>query len=74
MTIHTASVRTCDPLPSVRALAVAVTVGLLAASTASGQPAPGSWELEWQDEFDGPRLDSAHWNVVLMPDPFNEEL
>jgi beta-glucanase (GH16 family) len=61
-------------LPSVRALAVAVTVGLLAASTASGQPAPGSWELEWQDEFDGPRLDSAHWNVVLMPDPFNEEL
>jgi beta-glucanase (GH16 family) len=75
MTIHTASVRTCDdPLLSVRALAVAVTVGLLAASTVSGQPAPGSWELEWQDEFDGPQLDSTSWNVVHMPDPFNQEL
>ena len=32
------------------------------------------WELVWQDEFEGSKLDGASWNIVLMPDPFNNEL
>ena len=37
-------------------------------------PGADSWELVWQDEFDGPGLDAASWNIELMPDPHNEEL
>jgi len=38
------------------------------------RPPEGEWVLQWSDEFDGPRLDAASWNIELMPDPFNEEL
>ena len=41
---------------------------------ASEAPAPDSWELIWQDEFDGPGLDGANWSIVRMPDPHNQEL
>lgn len=33
-----------------------------------------SWELVWQDEFDGTQLDRESWTVEVMPDPHNEEL
>jgi beta-glucanase (GH16 family) len=49
-------------------------VGLLEACNAGENPAPDAWALLWQDEFDGPRLDSASWTIEHMPDPFNEEL
>jgi beta-glucanase (GH16 family) len=39
-----------------------------------GGGAPISWELVWQDEFEGAQLDRGSWTVELMPDPFNEEL
>ncbi|MGD2135317.1 MAG: glycoside hydrolase family 16 protein [Gemmatimonadales bacterium] len=61
----------------------AVIVGGLGAC-ASGEPSgptPGgedratiSWELVWQDEFDGGQLDRESWTVEVMPDPHNEEL
>ena len=41
---------------------------------ATSAPVSDGWELVWQDEFDGPGLDSANWNIVRMPDPYNNEL
>lgn len=35
---------------------------------------PTSWDLVWQDEFDGEPLDRDNWTVEVMPDPHNEEL
>jgi beta-glucanase (GH16 family) len=55
-------------------LAVAGYVSLLGACSAAERQAPSSWTLQWHDEFDGSRLDSASWTIVHMPDPFNEEL
>jgi beta-glucanase (GH16 family) len=49
-------------------------VGLLGACDAGGRPAPNSWDLIWQDEFEGERLDRNSWTVEVMPDPYNEEL
>ena len=49
-------------------------VGLLGACDAGGRLALDSWELIWQDEFEGERLDRNSWTVELMPDPYNEEL
>jgi beta-glucanase (GH16 family) len=56
--------------------------GVLGACSGGGEPPLTSneespeitWDLVWQDEFDGPRLDRASWNVEVMPDPHNEEL
>lgn len=36
--------------------------------------ADGSWQLVWQDEFDGSELDLESWTIEHMPDPYNEEL
>ena len=50
---------------------------LLGVQTACGtgeSPSSDSWVLLWQDEFESPRLDSTSWNIVHMPDPFNQEL
>jgi beta-glucanase (GH16 family) len=43
---------------------------------ASGGATPPSehWELVWQDEFEGKELDPTNWTIVLMPDPYNNEL
>jgi beta-glucanase (GH16 family) len=35
---------------------------------------PTAWNLVWQDEFEGERLDRDSWTVEVMPDPYNEEL
>lgn len=42
---------------------------------ADSQPAASrELELVWQDEFEGPSLDATSWNIVRMPDPYNQEL
>jgi beta-glucanase (GH16 family) len=59
---------------SMIALHVSGFVELASASTAKEGMSTNSWELVWQDEFEGARLDDANWNIELMPDPYNEEL
>jgi beta-glucanase (GH16 family) len=49
-------------------------IGLLDACGADESPASSAWVLVWQDEFEGPTLDSASWTIEYMPDPSNEEL
>jgi beta-glucanase (GH16 family) len=49
-------------------------LGVLGACDARGGVALNSWNLVWQDEFEGERLDRANWTVEVMPDPYNEEL
>ena len=44
------------------------------ATPASETASTSSWELVWQDEFEGSKLDEHSWNIELMPDPYNEEL
>ena len=53
---------------------ILVFVSLLVACEAEESPALDTWVLRWQDEFEGPRLASATWNIELLPDPYNEEL
>ena len=36
-------------------------------------PFPG-WQLVWQDEFEGPSIDEAKWEVLTRQNSFNEEL
>lgn len=54
------------------ALGAGVALAALAQLACTGPD--GDWELVWADEFEGPELDRDSWNVVVMPDPFNEEL
>lgn len=70
MTPRTGNCHTC----STTVLRFSILIGLLGASDAVGDPALSSWELVWQDEFEGERLDRESWTVELMPDPYNEEL
>ena len=37
-------------------------------------PANDGWQLVWADEFNSGELDRENWNVVVMPDPHNNEL
>ena len=53
-------------------LLMSALLGILAAVGPLWASSP--WELVWQDEFEGPRLDPASWNIERMPDPYNEEL
>ncbi|UCG86661.1 MAG: hypothetical protein JSW71_22645, partial [Gemmatimonadota bacterium] len=54
------------------ALGFLAALGLLQACEPGESQASDSWVLAWEDEFEGPRLDGASWNIVHMPDPFNE--
>ncbi|MBW7933394.1 MAG: glycoside hydrolase family 16 protein [Gemmatimonadaceae bacterium] len=36
--------------------------------------APPGWTLAWHDEFDGPQLDRAKWNVLLREQSKHDEL
>jgi beta-glucanase (GH16 family) len=49
-------------------------LGLIAACNGDQGLPQVSWQVVWQDEFDGPRLDRESWTVEVMPDPHNEEL
>lgn len=49
-------------------------LGTLVACGGGDEPALDEWVLVWQDEFEGDRLDRGSWTVVVMPDPYNEEL
>ncbi len=55
-------------------LTVLCIVSGMTVSLAAAEPVADSWDVVWQDEFDGPGLDSANWNIVRMPDPHNHEL
>jgi beta-glucanase (GH16 family) len=46
----------------------------VAASQSRAIPADNGWQLAWADEFDSSELDRESWNVVVMPDPHNNEL
>ena len=58
----------------------AVAVASLGVARASVSDAEGEqgetqgWNLVWQDEFEGSVLDDESWNIVRMPDPYNNEL
>jgi len=39
----------------------------------SGEDASG-WQLVWQDDFEGDRLDPGNWRIERVPDPHNSEL
>jgi beta-glucanase (GH16 family) len=45
-----------------------------AAKEIADAPLVDGWRLVWADEFDGETLDPDNWNVVVMPDPHNNEL
>lgn len=61
-------------------LSVCAVLGLLllavtpSAQAPKGAAAPAGWRLVWQDEFDGPRLSPAKWNVLLREDSKHTEL
>lgn len=55
----------------VRALALAL---LAIASAARGQvPDIPGWQLVWNDEFNGPSLDTGEWEVLTRQDSYNNE-
>lgn len=56
------------------ALGLLSLLGGLQGCGAAQRPSSSGWELVWHDEFEGERIDHDSWNVVVMPDPFNEEL
>ncbi len=60
-------------LLAVASLPLSISVASIA-DTGGRHSTDRSWELVWQDEFDGSLLDGANWNIRLMPDPYNEEL
>jgi beta-glucanase (GH16 family) len=39
----------------------------------SSQPTRSGWTLTWHDEFDGPKVDPAKWEVVSQRDSHNNE-
>ena len=55
-------------------VSLAVLAALAVAPLASAQIAPEGWVLDWADEFDGPAIDAARWDVRTRADSFNNEL
>ena len=47
---------------------------LLASSSFAQQPARADWKLVWSDEFNGTRLDTAKWNVLIREQSKHNEL
>lgn len=58
-----------------RATLSMVSVWMIAGATAA-TPLEGDaeWRLVWNDEFDGPAVDTSKWDVLTRRDSFNNEL